>query len=127
MDNQINIQQQYNTININYIIYYNYLKFLYNNIIIYFNKKGPIFNYYYKNLQTYETTYLLLLNKDKIKDVFILFNLLKFNKIIYLSKEGQQISALENKKSYTTIKTIANKIVYCLENDYNIDGYLVSF
>ena len=127
MDNQINIQQQYNTININYIIYCNYLKFLYNNIIINKKKKGPIFNYYYKNLQTYETTYLLLLNKDKIKDVFILFNLLKFNKIIYLSKEGQQIYALENKKSYTTIKTIANKIVYCLENDYNIDGYLVSF
>ena len=112
-----------------YINYCNYLKLLYDNIILYLDKKGPIFNKYYKNLQTYETTYLLIVNKNTLLNIYVLLQLLKFNKLIYLSKDGELISAIEYKKTYTTIKKSKTDkgYVYCLENDNDIDGILLSF
>ena len=112
-----------------YINYCNYLKLLYDNIILYLNKKGPRFNKYYKNLQTYETTYLLIVNKNTLLNIFVLLQLLKFNKLIYLSKDGESISAIEHKKTYTTIKKskTGKGYVYCLENDIDIDGILLTF
>jgi len=112
-----------------YINYCNYLKLLYNNIILYLIKKGPIFNKYYKNLQTYETTYLLIVNKNTLLHIYVLLKLLKFTKLIYLSKDGESISAIEHKKTYTIIKKskTGKGYVYCLDNDIDIDGFLLSF
>ena len=123
--------QQLNTseIELYYINYSNYLKLLYKNIILYLTKKGPIFNKYYKNFQTYETTYLLIVNKNTLLNIYVLLQLLKFNKLIYLSKDGESISAIEHKKTYTTIKKskTGKGYVYCLENDIDIDGILLTF
>jgi hypothetical protein len=130
--NQIHIPMSYiqeNNVDLYYINYCNYLNTLYYKIILYLNKNPPIFNNYYSNLQSYETTYLILINKNTLYDISILLKLLNFNKFIYLSKEGEPISALMNKTTYTTIKHSQTKIgyVYCLETYNDIDGFLLSF
>tara|TARA_B110000305_G_scaffold11958_1_gene11304 strand:+ start:414 stop:872 length:459 start_codon:yes stop_codon:yes gene_type:complete len=127
--------EQLNEIEINYISYLNYLnycnylKLLYDNIILYLNKKGPIFYKDHTNLQTYQSTYLLIVNKNTLLHIIVLLKLLNINKLIYLSKEGEPISAMEHKTTYTTIKKseTGKGYVYCLENDINIDGCLISF
>ena len=127
--------EQINEIEINYICYLNYLnycdylKLLYDNIILYLNKKGPIFYKDHTNLQTYQSTYLLIVNKNTLLHIIVLLKLLNINKLIYLSKEGEPISAMEHKTTYTTIKKseTGKGYVYCLENDINIDGCLISF
>ena len=127
--------EQINEIEINYICYLNYLnycdylKLLYDNIILYLNKKGPIFYKDHTNLQTYQSTYLLIVNKNTLLHIIVLLKLLNITKLIYLSKEGEPISAMEHKTTYTTIKKseTGKGYVYCLENDINIDGCLISF
>ena len=132
------LQKQINEIEINYIRYLNYLnylnycdylKLLYDNIILYLNKKGPIFYKDHTNLQTYQSTYLLIVNKNTLLHIIVLLKLLNITKLIYLSKEGEPISAMEHKTTYTTIKKseTGKGYVYCLENDINIDGCLISF
>ena len=120
------IQNTQNTQKNTYLLEY---KFVYNLLLKYISIHEPIFNDNFNDGYPLENTYLIKISYNNIPKVINLLKFLHYKNESYLSRDNTPISALSD-KSYAFYKkqrdNLQIKHVYCLENDKECNGILLS-